>query len=226
MHADLKHISTEIKSHLADAKNDYASAKAQAIILDELLGYDGDSIEHNLFEKNKDTSVLSPQQFWFGLDIQSLQTPYSEVVEMIQHFNPQPGDVWLDLGAAYGRVGVVLGFLCPMVQFIGYEYVPERVDEGNRIFKKWNLTQAELKRVNLASDGFELREADLYFIYDFGSKNDIYKVLEKLRLIAMRKPIQVVARGRGVRNWITMDFPWLGVVNPPKHFAHWTVFQS
>lgn len=226
MLADLRQIQNEIRSHLAITKADYASAKAQAIVLDQMLGYVGDQIERSLFEENKETSALSPQQFWFGLDIQSLQTPYSEVVEMIGHFDPQPGDVWMDLGAAYGRVGVVLGFLRPMVQFVGYEYVPERVKEGNRIFKKWNLTQAELKHVDLAEDEFELRDANLYFIYDFGSKNDIYKVLEKLRLIAMRRPIQVVARGRGVRNWITMDFPWLGVVNPPKHFAHWTVFQS
>ena len=91
----------------------------------------------------------------------------------------------MDLGAAYGRVGVVLGFLRPMVQFVGYEYVPERVKEGNRIFKKWNLTQAELKHVDLAEDEFELRDANLYFIYDFGSKNDIYKANVSAETVTM-----------------------------------------
>lgn len=56
MLADLRQIQNEIKSHLAITKADYASAKAQAIVLDQMLGYVGDQIERSLFEENKETS--------------------------------------------------------------------------------------------------------------------------------------------------------------------------
>ncbi len=205
---------------------DYAAAKKQAKVLDDLLGYECDPIEDVLFEANHETLFSSPRQFWYGLDLQTLQTPYSEIVEMVQHLKPQPEELWLDLGAGYGRMGIVLASLCSQIKFVGYEYVQKRVDEGNRIFKKWNFFFARMKQADLAAPDFELEPADLYFLYDFGSKDDVYKIIKKLQDLALKKPIRVVARGRGVRNWILMDFPWLYDINPPEHFANWTVFRS
>lgn len=219
--ASLDHIKYELQL----SQKDYASAKAQAVVLDEKLGYQCQRIEHQLLEQNQKTKNKG-QQFWYGLDLQSLQTPYSEIVEMIDHLKPRSGDLWLDLGAGYGRIGVVLGAMMPDVHFIGYEYVSLRVQEGNRIFKKWNMPFSELIQVDLADDHFEIDEADLYFIYDFGSRKDIYKVLEKLRLIAQKRPIRVIGRGRGVKNWILMDFPWLEPQAAPDYFVNWTLFHS
>lgn len=215
----------QIKFELKIAQKDYASAKAQATFLDEKFGYQCLRIENKLLEDHQNTRNKG-QQFWYGLDLQSLQTPYSEIVEMIDHLKPQSGDLWLDLGAGYGRIGMVLGLLQPDVRFIGYEYVSLRVQEGNRIYKKWNIPSAELIQVDLADDCFEIDEADLYFIYDFGSRKDIYKVLEKLRLIAQKRSIRVIGRGRGVKNWILMDFPWLEPQAAPEHFVNWTLFRS
>lgn len=215
-----------IKMELQKPQGTYALAKAQAKLIDDLLGFNCDSIEEKLFQENQESLFSSPRQFWYGLELQSLQTPYSEIHEMIQHLNPKEGERWLDLGAAYGRMGIALGFLRPTVHFIGYEYDQQRVDEGNRLFKQWNLLFSEMKQADLAVDEFQMPVADLYFVYDFGSKEDIYKVLEKLRLIAAQKQICIVARGRGVRNWILMDFPWLYDIHPPEHFKNWTVFRS
>ncbi|MFN8790427.1 MAG: hypothetical protein ACK5Y2_03115 [Bdellovibrionales bacterium] len=215
-----------VHEELQKAQIDYGAAKDQARRLDELLAYNCDAIEKALFESHSGSSAFPQQQYWFGLDLQSLQTPYSELVEMIKSLNPQVGDLWLDLGAAYGRLGVVLGFLRPGVRFVGYEYVDERVEEGSRIFKFWNLRQAKMRQVDLASKGFELGRAQVYFLYDFGSKRDVYSVLEKLRLQAQQGPICVVARGRGVRQWILQDFPWLSSQESLSPYPNWTVFQS
>jgi hypothetical protein len=167
----------------------------------------------------------SEQNFWQGLDIQSLQTPYSEILEMIQVIDPKDGDTWVDLGAGYGRMGISLGFLKPNVNFLGFEYVSERVQEGQRNFKLWNIKNAELKMADIAADDFVLPEAEVYFIYDFGSQKDVYKVLEKLRRQAAKKEIKLIARGRGMRNWIFMDFPWLSI-KTPQHFTNWSIFTS
>jgi len=215
-----------VHQELQKAQINYGAAKDQARKLDDLLGYNCDAIERALFDSYAGSSAFPQQQYWFGLDLQTLQTPYSELAEMISSLNPQVGDLWLDLGAAYGRLGVVLGFLRPGVRFVGYEYVDKRVEEGSRIFKFWNLRHAKMRQVDIASKGFELGRAQVYFLYDFGSKRDVYAVLEKLRLQAREGSICVVARGRGVRQWILQDFPWLSSGEPLSPSPNWTVFQS
>lgn len=216
----------EIAGLLDTPTSDYTSAKEQAAKIDDLLGFECARIEEDLFETHQDSIFSSSQQFWYGLDLQSMQTPYSEILEMIHFLKPAAGELWLDLGAAYGRMGIVIGFQKPLVRFLGYEFVQERVDEGNRIFKKWKLDQVQMRKEDIASEQFHLEEADLYFLYDFGSRADVYKVLEKLRLIAQTKKIRVIARGRGVKNWILMDFPWLYDIETPVHFLNWSVFRS
>jgi hypothetical protein len=216
-----------IKANILTPQADYAQSKIHSKILDDRLGLACDSIEDILFEENKDSLFLSDaKEFWYGLEIQSLQTPYSEVVEMIKHVKPKPGDTWVDLGAGYGRMGITLGFVQPNVKFIGYEFVQSRVDEGNRVLKEWGLNNSVMKQADIASDDFQIDVADLYFLYDFGSKADIFKVLEKLRFLAQTRSIQVVARGRGVRSWIFMDCPWLSEINSPVQFKNWTFFKS
>ncbi len=216
-----------IKADILTPQADYAESKIHSKMLDDRLGLACDTIEDVLFEENKDSLFLSDaKEFWYGLEIQSLQTPYSEVVEMINYVKPKPGDTWVDLGAGYGRMGMTLGFVQPDVKFIGYEFVQSRVDEGNRILKEWDLSNAVMRQADIASDDFQIDVAELYFLYDFGSKADIFKVLEKLRVLAQNRSIQVVARGRGVRSWIFMDCPWLSEINSPVQFKNWTFFKS
>ncbi len=147
-------ISKFICAKLLEFQKDYASAKDHSREIDHLLGYNCDSIEIQL----KSTKLIDdgnfPKNFWIGLDLQTLQTPYSELLAMICYLKPADGEVWLDLGAGYGRMGVILGFLRKTVHFKGYEYVPQRSIEGNRIFKKWNLNQAKIIQVDLTSKEF------------------------------------------------------------------------
>lgn len=211
---------------LLSPKISYGEAKAEAAKLDKILGFDFESVEKKLSVENSRQDRTTAKQFWIGLDIQSLQTPYSEVIEMIEELKPQADDLWIDLGAGYGRLGVALGFLKPTVKFLGYEFIESRVTEGNRIFTKWGLENSKLIQADLASDSFDLQNADVYFLYDFGSQADFYLIIEKLRQIASQKQIKVIARGRGIKNWILLDFPWLGTMNAPAHFRNWSLFRS
>jgi len=219
----------DIIHELLTLPQSYSEAKQQAKRLDQIFGFEFQEIEKALVLKKADLQKAKDdreRQFWIGLDIQALQTPYSEIVEMIQKINPKAEDTWMDLGAGYGRIGLILGLLCSDVYFRGYEYISERVFEGNRIREKWQIQNGGLYQADLIHDPIELHQGDVFFLYDFGSRSDVYKVLEKLKQVAAVKSIQVIARGRGVKNWIMMDFPWLGSVNPPKHFENWSLFQS
>ncbi len=209
--------------------NDYKEAKIQAEKIDLLFGFNFSQIEKNLIlkkEKLEKENDHQSRQFWIGLDVQSLQTPYSEIVRMIQFIKPKPNDVWMDLGAGYGRLGLILGLICSDVNFYGYEYIQERVQEGNRIRQDWQIQNGALVQADLISDVIDFEKGDVFFLYDFGSREDVYLVLKKLKDVACKKSIQVIARGRGVKNWIMIDFPWLAQVNEPQHFENWSLFRS
>ncbi len=207
----------------------YAAAKIHSAQIDQLLDFQYQPLENALNEKFKSESHShseSEKQMWIGLDVHSMQTPYSEILEMIKVTQPKETDHWIDIGAAYGRMGITLAITRPRMRFTGYEIVNERAIEANRIYKKWNFQNAEVYALDLAAPNVLIPPADLYFIYDFGSKKDADCVLEKLRILALEKPIQVIARGRGIKNWIMMDYPWLSQTNPPTHFTHWSWFRS
>lgn len=215
--SDLEHLKLLIEAK----RPNYQDAKVQSLHIDNFLGFQINQIEESLI-KNKNID----QEFWVGLDVQIMQTPYSEILEMMRHLNLNHGQSVIDLGAAYGRMGIVIGLLYPEIQFVGYEYVKERVIAGNAIYNKWNFNNSKLYEADLADENHQIPNADMFFIYDFGSKKDVYSVLEKLRLKAQQQSIKVIARGGGIRNWIMQDFPWLSQFNNFDRFDHWTLFRS
>lgn len=143
---------------------------------DLLLGFRTHEIEKSLYEKAR---LKRPEgshktwghylhegnQTWVGLDPETLQTPYLELKEMCELLKPKTNSTLVDLGAGYGRLGLVLEALYPTTSFCGYEYVSERVEEGKRIFKALNLAKAELHVQDLTADFFCLPPADYYFHY-------------------------------------------------------------
>ena len=78
-------------------------------------------------------------QTWVGLDKDTLQTPYCDILRILQILKLRPYQEVIDLGAAYGRMGLVMGGLYPKNSFTGYEFVKERVNEGNRIYQKFSV---------------------------------------------------------------------------------------
>lgn len=143
-------------------------------------------------------------QTWVGLDPQTLNTPYAELDLACELLKPVAGELFVDLGAGYGRLGLVLSEKCPGVKFLGYELVKERVDEGNRIFGEQKLMTQDLM-----SESFELPVAEYYFLYDFGKTEHIRRIMRKLEKLADSHHFKVVARGKGSRSIIEFEHPWL-----------------
>jgi hypothetical protein len=203
---------------------DYQESQMLSEKLDDLLGYQTNSIEKKLVQlasrldpfgdlKSWGIRMHDGAQSWVGLNPQQLQTTYDELVELVDVIQPDPHSLWLDLGAGYGRLGIVLKALAPEVKFIGYEIVRERVVDGNRVFKKHCCEDATLVCADI-SKNFDLPIADCYFIYDYGKLEHIKKTLEQISFIADQgHHFHVVARGR-VRQFIEYNHPWLTVNNP------------
>jgi hypothetical protein len=163
-------------------------------------------------------------QTWIGLDPQTLNTPYAELVQMCDMLRPPPGETVVDLGCSYGRMGIVLGKLYPEVHFIGYEYVKERVDEGNRVLVELDCSKATLYTQDLMDEDFVLPRATYYFLYDFGKTSHIRNILNKLEDQTSSNRFKVIARGKGSRSIIEHEHPWLSQINPVQHEKNFSIY--
>lgn len=70
------------------------------------------------------------------------------------------------------------------------------------------------------------RERTHFFIYDFGSREDIQIVLTRLQDLARVQQTVVLARGGRSRELIDREHPWLSQVQKPKHFARFSIYRS
>ena len=211
----------------------YADSQKLSGELDIKLGLQIHAIENELVfnakQSSPDGSVKSwgPQmhagaQSWVGLKPEQLQTNYDELVEIVRYINPLGPQTWLDLGAGYGRLGLVLHAMRPEINFIGHEIVKERVNEGNRIFSKWGIKNAHLYCQNLMDDNFQLPTAKCYFIYDYGKMEHMKKTLQQLS-DQVTTSFHLVARGR-VRDFIHYHHPWL-TVERPHHTDTYSIYS-
>lgn len=163
-------------------------------------------------------------QTWVGLEPETLQTPYPELVQMCDLLKPKAGQSMIDLGAGYGRLGLVMDRLYPGVKFTGYELVEERVVEGNRVFKDQGL-DGELITQDLTEENFELPHADYYFLYDYGKTAHIRRTLKQLEVLSETKKFKVIARGKGSRSIIDYEHPWLSDIFPVHREENFAIYS-
>lgn len=201
----------------------YSEARAFSRELDQKLGFRIESIEAQILKNN-------PHTPWAGLDPQALQTPYPEIRMMLEALNLQPGQTVIDLGAGYGRMGLVGAIFHPDVRFLSYEISRDRAQEGQRMYrlllqelssKPFGLVEADVTR----SD-FMIPHAEVYFIYDFSDLDSIIRVLDQIKGYAKKSTIKVVGRGRRTRDQIERHEPWLSQVIEPEHLGNFSIYQT
>jgi hypothetical protein len=204
----------------------YKEAQDHSQQVDDWLGFKADAIEKELFQSTRYVGTDTDIQFWKGLSLQAMQTPYTEIRGILNLLTIKENDTIVDLGCSYGRMAHVIGRHYPGVAFIGYELVDERVQEGQRVLAKFNYPRVRLETCDLSAKSFTPPVAEYYFIFDFGSRAAIEKTLEDLREIAQKKSITLIARGRGIRHQIYQGHPWLCAIHEPQVFDHFTIFKS
>ncbi len=204
--------------HLKGVNLNYKELQDFSSYFDKTLGFEIEKIENKLVKKAKELypggcsrswgkSLYRGSQTWIGLDPDQLQTTYCEFYEAISVLEPKPREVFCDLGAGYGRLGILIGLLFEKINFVGLEIVKERVEEGARIYQQLDLENVKLYCEPLVAG--KIAKADYYFIYDFGTVVEIDDVLNKLSKYVKYGTIKIIARGRGVRTLINNKHPWL-----------------
>lgn len=208
---------------LSPDSHSYREAQEHSALVDAWIGLETEKIEAALSAKGLSVPI-DVQQLWIGLPSQALQTPFTEIRHLLSLLSLREGQRLVDLGAGYGRMGFVVGRHFAGVEFIGYEYVPERVAESKRALAKFAYPNVKMTEADLASRDFNPCDADVYFLYDYGSRDAIAKTLGDLREIASRRSITVVGRGRASRDAIERGQPWLSQVVAPKHHDHFSIY--
>jgi protein-L-isoaspartate O-methyltransferase len=203
----------------------YQEAQKHSELVDSWLDLRTREIETEL-TRQKNVRKHQDHEWWIGLPIHVLLTPYTELRKMLFLLNPSSGSKVVDLGAGYGRMGFVLSTHYPEVSFIGYEIVGERAKEAKRCLEYHGCQKSKMLCEDLSANGFEPAIADFYFIYDYGSRVAISKTLNDLRMIARGRSIAVVGRGRLSRDLIEQENPWLSGVNAPEHHGNFSIYRS
>lgn len=193
--------------------------------LDTYLGLDIDSVEKKLITKVRKINQHLNSRTWIGLDGQLLNTPYGELYEMVMSLAPYNIESIADLGAGYGRVGIVFSSFFPEVKFTGYEFIEERVQAGNEVFYRLGLKNCQLCRRDILED-FELPSVQLYFIYDFSNIQVLKVVLSKLSDKMFERRFFVIVRGKAVRSMVEHHFPSFGAQGDAVHRENWSLYKS
>ena len=205
---------------------DYSGEKLHSDAVDRALGFEIPETERRVKARASRQASQYEAQLWEHLSPDVFQTPYSELYRILRELAPPPGSKVVDLGAGYGRMAFLVEAFFPAVTFTGYELSAERVKEAQRVFALQRLERSEMIEADLGAPRFLPADAQVYFLYDFGTRVAIEKCLGDLRKISRSHSIRVAARGRASRDAIERDHPWLSQVNVPKHFAHYSVYWS
>ena len=146
-------------------------------------------------------SPTQSERLYEGAGI-GVQTSYATILIAIDELAPLAGQTIIDLGSGYGRVGFIIGLLRPDVEFIGYEYVPHRIDVSNAVAKKAGLEKSvKFFTQDLAASDFRIPEADIYYMYDPFSQETYEKVFAQLKAMGRERSITVATKGRA-SGWI------------------------
>ena len=137
--------------------------------LDLLMGMDSDRVigsTRKRMAEDMDYASLMRLERSYHNDILIPQSSYFKVYKEFKQRGLQPGQKVVDLGAAMGRIGLVVTLMFQDVEFLGYELVTERVNAGNEMFEYLGLTdRARIQEKDLSDTELELESADFYHCF-------------------------------------------------------------
>lgn len=176
-------------------------------LIDDVLGLRALELEKSFHKK---ASVLNPEgnalswgpelqgrQTRLGLHPQTLQTTYHECGLICEWLDRRGNEHrMVDLGAGYGRLGIVMDSLLPGSTFVGVECFGPRYREGVRIYEKFGFMNAGLIEANLLSEDFAIPRGSVYFVFDFGTPQEIAQIVDDL--LRENSSFIIVARGHAV----------------------------
>lgn len=166
-------------------------------ILDEIFGLN--------YILDENSSPSPKERIYEGAGI-GVQSSYSTTLTALKYLNLGRRARFIDLGSGYGRVGLVIGLMRPDVQFVGYEFVPERVKIANQACTQLLLDQhVQFITQDLSDADFKIPAADAYYIFDSFTDETYAKITAQLEGLTQTQKVTVVTKGNA-RLWMKKNF--------------------
>ncbi len=132
-----------------------------------------------------------------------VQSGYSSIILALQVASPAKDSTIIDLGSGYGRVGLVCALLRSDINFIGYEYVPHRVEVSNCASSALELDhKLQFITQDLSLESFKIPVANIYYLYDPFTEETYRHVLEQIVELSKKQKVTVVTKGNASA-WLT-----------------------
>lgn len=162
-----------------------------------------DRILHLDYSIDKKVTVdqSSPERLYQGAGV-GVQSGYSNILLALDKLDLTTNSLMIDLGAGFGRVGLVSALLNPDIEFIGYEFVPHRVEVANQSSELFELEDIlTFKTQDLSSPSFRIPDGDIFYLYDPFTDDTYLHIMDQIDKIADRKDIQIVTKGNA-KKWV------------------------
>ena len=154
-------------------------------------------IEKERKNQEPETSRLGEAK-WSKLSASDgFSSAYRNIKAILKASEMKDGDRFVDIGSSYGRVGCVVGANFPNTRFIGYEIVPERLAEAERIAETLELHNVSYFLEDVSADEFRMPEADWYFLYDSLNTDTLNYILEKMHTTLKNREARIIAKYTG-----------------------------
>jgi SAM-dependent methyltransferase len=125
-----------------------------------------------------------------------VQTSYASLLLLLKHLNMRNGARIADLGCGFGRLGLLCGVWRADLVFFGYEYAGHRLFGAREASVRLGIdSRIQFYEQDLGAEGFQLPQADVFYLYDPFTSNVYEKVLRGLMHAAKYRSITVVTKG-------------------------------
>ncbi len=169
-------------------------------LVDRIIGY---KYLSKIESTRKDQPLLSKQgeaKWSKKSPVDGYSSSYRDIKEILKVSGMKDGDSFVDIGSSFGRVGCVIGANFPNTQFSGYEIVPERVAEAQRIADFLQLDNVNYFHADVSADHFEIPEADWFFFCDPLDGDELAYTLQKIHNRVSNKEVRLIAKYTGGLN--------------------------
>lgn len=170
-------------------------------MVDRILGYGNlKKIEAIRDDKAASHSSLGEAKWSKQSSSDGYSSSYRNIKIILEAVGIKDGDVFVDIGSSYGRVGCVVGTNFPNVRFLGYEIVQERVAEAQRVAEFLQFENVNYFHTDISAEDFVIPEADWFFLYDSLNDKTLESILTKISKNKASREVHLIAKYTGDLN--------------------------
>lgn len=161
--------------------------------IDSLLGIN--YIEDERLLSSGDSAEKEQERLYLNSGL-GVQTNYGNLSLVLAELDLNSESVIFDLGSGFGRLGFMVGFSFPEVQFHGYEILISRVEQSNQIAKNFGLQErVHFHSENLSHAAIPYSQANIFYLYDPFHEATYLKIAQKIAEVSKNKKVQIVTKG-------------------------------